>query len=204
MTLRMNNAQRWWPLIAGVIVAAIAGGVFLAVAPTLAASSKAPAPQPAAPQPAAPAAPAADANAPKVTKKATYGDWVYTCLGFQNGTVQCSIAQTLSSSETKKPVFQWRIAQNGKGGLVGIWQTPTGVLVNHGIVMGVGAPKPAVIPFEYCAPGGCEAVGDLAPDFVTAIAKADKLTATIFGRDGKGVTYPFSSKGLADGLAALK
>ena len=146
----------------------------------------------------------APAAAPKVTNKKTFGDWVYSCLTFADANTHCSIAQTLTSAQTKKPVFQWRIAQDDKGGVVGIWQTPTGVLVNHGIVLDIGTPKPITIPFEYCAPGGCEAVGNLAADFVAALAKAQKASATVFGRDSKGVTYPFSVKGLADGLAALK
>lgn len=175
----------------------------LLVRPATAASSV-PTPKPR-PQPDA-AIPAtnAPATAPKVTSTKTFGDWIYTCLTFAGGKIRCSIAQTLSNSETKKPVFQWRIAQDEKSGFVGIWQTPTGVLVNHGIVLDIGTPKPITIPFEYCAPGGCEAVGNLAADFVATLATAQKASATLFGRDGKGINYPFSVKGLNAGLAALK
>jgi invasion protein IalB len=146
----------------------------------------------------------APADVPKVTNKKTFGDRVYSCLTFADGKTHCSIAQTLTSSQTKKPVFQWRIAQDDKGGFVGIWQTPTGVLVNHGIVLDIGTPKPITIPFEYCAPGGCEAVGNLASDFIAILTTAQKASATLYGRDGKGISYPFSVKGLSAGLAALK
>jgi len=161
-----------------------------------------PAPVPV-PAPQAPA-PANAPPPPKVINQKTYGDWVYSCLAFANGKTVCSISQTLSDAATKKPVFLWRIGQDGKGGLIGIWQSPTGVLVGRGIVLDAGTPKPIAIPFEFCGQGGCEATGNLAADFLASLSKAQKASATIFQRDGKGVTFPLSVKGLADGLAALK
>ncbi len=154
--------------------------------------------------PAAPAQSAAQPPAPTVSDQKNYGDWLYSCLTFADGKKQCSIVQTLSDSKTKQAVFQWRIAQNGNGGLVGIWQTPTGVLVNRGIVLDAGTPKPIAIPYEFCGQGGCEATGNLAADFLGSIGKAQKASATIFGRGDKPVTFPISVKGLPDGLAALK
>ena len=162
-------------------------------------------PNTAAPKPApAPAPSTSQAAAPKITNQKTYGDWQYSCLNFADGKAQCSIVQTLSDTKTKQPVFQWRIGQNGSGGLLGIWQTPTGVMVNRGIVLDVGTPKPIAIPYEYCGQGGCEATGNLATDFLASIGKAQKATATVFARGEKPITFPISVKGLADGLAALK
>jgi invasion protein IalB len=197
------NLRRWVVLsfVVGLGGLALTGPDGAAIVQPAAAASAVPTP---APRPTPGADPTAAKPAPKVTNKKTYGDWIYTCLNFPNAQVRCSIEQTLSNSQTKKPVFQWRIAQDGKGGLVGIWQTPTGVLVNHGMVLDVGTPKPIVIPFEYCAPGGCEAIGNLAADFLATLTKAEKASATLYGRDGKGITYPFSVKGLSAGLAALK
>ena len=91
-------------------------------APATTAPKPAPAPAPSTPQ----------AAAPKITNQKTYGDWQYSCLNFADGKVQCSIVQTLSDTKTKQPVFQWRIGQKSNGGLLGIWQTPTGVMVNRG------------------------------------------------------------------------
>lgn len=160
-----------------------------------------PAPATVAPKP-APSTP--QAPAPKVTNQKAYGDWQYSCLNFADGKVQCSIVQTLSDTKSKQPVFQWRIGQNGNGGLLAIWQTPTGVMVNRGIVLDVGTPKPIAIPYEYCGQGGCEATGNLADDFLASIGKAQKASATVFARGEKPITFPISVKGLADGLAALK
>ena len=104
---------------------------------------------------------------------------------------------------SRAPVFLWRIVQDGKGGFVGVWQTPTGVLVNRGILLDAGTPQPIAIPFEYCGQGGCEATGNLASDFLESLGKAQKASATIFGRNGKGLTFQLSVKGLGDGLAEL-
>ncbi|HEY5081735.1 MAG TPA: invasion associated locus B family protein [Bauldia sp.] len=109
-----------------------------------------------------------------------------------------------SPGKGRAPVFLWRIVQDGKGGLVGVWQTRTGVLVNRGILLDAGTPQPIAIPFEYCGQGGCEATGNLASDFLESLGKAQKASATIFGRNGKGLTFQLSVKGLGDGLAELK
>jgi invasion protein IalB len=178
--------------------AATAAPLKLVPAPQTPVPVPTPAPAPQAPAPANALPP------PKVINQKTYGDWVYSCLAFANGKTACSISQTLSDVKTKKPVFLWRIGQDGKGGLIGIWQSPTGVLVGRGIVLDAGTPKPIAIPFEFCGQGGCEATGNLAPDFLASLSNAQKASATIFQRDGKGVTFPLSVKGLADGLAALK
>jgi invasion protein IalB len=157
-----------------------------------------------APAPSQEGAQGQQAAQPKVSNQKNYGDWLYSCLTFADNKVQCSVVQTLSDNKSKQPVFQWRIVQNGNGGLVGIWQTPTGVMVNRGIVLEVGTPKPIAIPYEYCGQGGCEATGNLAPDFLATLAKAQKASATIFARGEKGITFPISVKGLSEALAALK
>ena len=196
---------------AGVGVAFYSGALSMSEPSDAASATPPPTPRPApaavpAGSAAAPAAaPAAPATPPPtVINKKAFGDWVYSCLAFADGKTECSISQQLSDIKSKQPVFLWRIAQDGKGGLVGIWQTPTGVLVNRGIVLDAGTPKPIAIPFEYCGQGGCEATGNLAADFLDSLSKAQKASATIYTRGAKGLTFPLSVKGLSDGLAELK
>jgi invasion protein IalB len=142
----------------------------------------------------------------EVVKSATYGDWVYTCVKAPGGTeTRCSISQQLSDAKTKAPLFLWRVAQDGKGGLVGEWQTRSGVLVDRGIVLDAGTDKPVTIPFQACLPEGCRAVANLAADTIDKMAKATKASATVFPvGDPSGVELSVSVKGLADALAALK
>lgn len=143
--------------------------------------------------------------APKVVAQQAYGDWVYTCLEAPGSkAVRCSIAQQLAGSKTKGAIFSWRIGQDGKGGLVSVWQTPRTVLLNRGITVDAGWPKPIAIPFETCGQRFCRAVAGLKPDYVAMLATAEKATVTIVLRDGKAVNLGLSVKGLGDALAALQ
>jgi invasion protein IalB len=117
---------------------------------------------------------------------------------------RCSIMQQLSDQKSKSVVFAWLIGDDGKGNLVGVWQTPTGVLINRGVTLDVGTDKPIAVPFTACITGHCEAVANLAPDFVETLIKAEKATATIFAVSGQGLTFNLSVRGLSDGIAALK
>ncbi|MEJ0012476.1 MAG: invasion associated locus B family protein [Bauldia sp.] len=149
---------------------------------------------------------AAEPPKPIVTKTQTYGDWIYTCVKRleTDPTAQCSIVQQLSDTETKAPLFMWRIAAADKGALVGEWQTRTGIMVDRGITLDAGTEKPIVIPFQLCTPTGCQAVANLAPDFIDTLSKAQKASATVFPIGAKGIQLTLSVKGLPDALAALK
>jgi invasion protein IalB len=197
-------------LFFALLVVSIAAGVALLTGAISIAQQDSPVPAPnpgvaSAPSAAAPVAAAPPQNQPKVVKTETYGDWIYGCVEQpETKEVRCSISQQLSDAQSKAAVFLWRIAQDGKGGLVGVWETPSGVLLSRGIVLEAGTPKPIAIPYESCLGGGCRAVANLAADFVEALSKADQATATVFKRNGEGVKLALSTKGLADGLTALK
>jgi len=144
-----------------------------------------------------------DAPADNVSDTRRFGDWSYGCVTPADGTEkQCMIAHQFLDAKTKAVVFRWTIARNGEK-LVAVWRTPTGVLVDRGIVLDAGTPKPVAIPFKSCIRGSCQAVINLSADFVEMLSKTEKVTATIYGTNGKGFTFNVSVKGLADGLAAL-
>ena len=166
-------------------------------APTAAAQGEPPIILAQAPQPPLPA--------PAKVSGEPMGDWLFNCTtNSQTSMKQCTIMQQLSDEKSKSVVFAWLIGDDGKGNLVGVWQTPTGILVNRGVVIDVGTEKPIAVPFTACITGHCEAVATLAPDFVETLIKAEKATATIFAVSGQGLTFKLSVKGLSDGIAALK
>ncbi len=141
----------------------------------------------------------------EVTKTATYGDWIYTCVKVPNvPEARCGISQQLSDAKSKAPLFLWRIVQDGKGGYVGEWQTRSGIMVDRGIVMEAGTDKPVTVPFEACLPEGCRAVAKLTPDAIAAIGKAQSASATVFPVGSQPVKLTLSVKGLSDALAALQ
>jgi invasion protein IalB len=145
----------------------------------------------------------ADTPAGKVSDRQSFGDWAYGCITPTGGAqTQCMIANQFLDAKTKAVIFRWTIARNGDK-LVAVWSTPTGILVDRGIVLDAGTPKPIAVPFKSCGRGSCQAVANLAPEFVETLSKTDKATATIYGTNGKGIAFNVSVKGLADALAAL-
>jgi invasion protein IalB len=152
------------------------------------------------------AAPAtAGAPQPKVLDQKTFGDWIYTCVERTNGEgIRCSITQHLSEANTKTLVFSWRITRTSDGSLAGVWQTPELVLLQAGIAIDVGGPKPFVIPYETCGNGLCRARVRLGDDIIDAFTRAEKAVVSIVGANGQRVNLNISVKGLADGLAVLR
>ncbi len=147
----------------------------------------------------------ANAPQPTVTKREAIGDWVYTCIKPPNSEAErCLILQQLSHPETRAPVFMWRIAQDGNGGFVSEWETPTGIVVGRGIVLEAGTEKPVTIPFQACTQAGCVAVANLAPDFIATLSATQSASATVFPIGGQGVKLNLSVNGLKEALAALQ
>jgi invasion protein IalB len=160
------------------------------------------APQPAAepaPQPAA----AASVPPPRVLRDEVFGDWRFVCVEAADAAATCSATQQLLVAETGAAVFIWRIAQDGHGGLVGMWQAPETVLLSAGLTLEAGTPQPIVMPFSSCGGGSCQVVANLAPDFLASLSAATKLSASVVLANGQPLTFPLSHDGIADALAAL-
>jgi invasion protein IalB len=132
------------------------------------------------------------------------GDWIFNCgMNPQTSKKQCTIAQQLTDSKTKSVVFAWMIGNDGNGNLVAIWQTPTGVLVNRGVVVDVGE-QPVAVPFTSCISGRCEAIANLAPDFIASLETASVARATVYTVEGQTLTFNVSVNGLAKAIDAVK
>ena len=133
------------------------------------------------------------------------GDWVFSCgLNPQTSRKQCTIAQQLTDQKSRSVIFAWLIGNDGEGNLVAVWQTPTGVLVNRGVVIDVGTAKTIAVPYTSCITGHCEAIANLAPDFIESLTRATKATATVFTVAGQGLTFNLSVNGLAQAIDAVK
>jgi invasion protein IalB len=141
----------------------------------------------------------------QVLKGQPIGDWIFNCgTNPQTSRKQCTIAQQLTDKRTQSVVFAWLIGDDGQGNLVAVWQTPTGVMVNRGVTIDVGTDKPISVPFTSCISGHCEAVANLAPDFVDTLSRAKRATATVFTVNGQGLTFSVSTDGLAKAIDAVK
>lgn len=167
-------------------------------------AAEVPAAGPAQQQVALAAAANADVPQPTVLRREAMEDWIFACVQLPNSQEQrCGISQQLSHSETGATLFVWRITQDGRGGFVGEWETPTGLVVGRGIVLDAGTDQPIPIPFQACTQTGCIAVANLAPDFIEALNGAREASATVVPIGSQPVRLMLSVKGLAAGLAAL-
>jgi invasion protein IalB len=197
-------------VVVGVLTGVVSPGQLVGLSTGVEASAAPdPPPQPAsavetvAPVPAATPTPPADPQA-RVARDETFGDWRFVCLEPDEGaTASCSASQRLRVAETGAAVFVWRIVQDGQGGLVGIWQVPETVLLAAGLTLDAGTPQPLTIPFESCGGGSCQAVANLAPDFIEKLSSAQTLSASVVLTNRQTVKFPLSPTGLPDALAAL-
>jgi invasion protein IalB len=140
----------------------------------------------------------------RVLRDETFGDWRFVCVEAAEGAAaNCSAIQQVLVAETGAAVFVWRIVQEARGGLVGIWQVPETVLLAAGLTLDAGTPQPLVIPFESCGGGSCQVVANLAPDFIETLSGAETLSASVVLTNRQSLTIPLSPDGLADALAAL-
>lgn len=167
-----------------------------------------PLPWAAAPAVASQEAPAAEGvRAPAVTvlQGQPIGDWTVNCgTNPQTARKQCTMTQQLTDKRTQSVVFSWLIGDDGAGNLVAVWRTPTGVLLNRGVTIDVGNDNPVAVPYTSCATGQCEAVANLAPDFIDTLARAPRALATVYTVTGEGMTFALSVNGLAQALDAVK
>jgi invasion protein IalB len=167
-------------------------------------------------QPAAPAQPAAAqvqqvaeqqpaAAETNIVSQQNFDDWLYTCVQVpQSEAVSCSIMQRLVDSQSGGAALIWRIAQAGNGGLVAIWQTPEAVSLSQGLLLDAGTPQPIVVPYERCGNGRCEAIANLAPDFLETLSTTEKITVGLVSSGGQRFGLSVSPRGLRAGLEALR
>jgi invasion protein IalB len=191
--------MRWVVVIVLIVMAGLLAGT-LAIAQQAGKAGKAVAASAAAPSS------TKDSDAERaVIDRAVIGDWHYGCVNQSRpGEKLCFIRQQLADSKTKAPVFTWTVGQDAKGKLVAVWQTPTGVMIGQGMLLDIGMEKPIPVPYRACTRGQCQAIANLAPEFLDRLGKAEKARATIVAATGKGLAFDFSVQGLAEGLAALK
>jgi len=77
-------------------------------------------------------------------------------------------------------------------------------MINSGIVLDTGTEKPITLPYTACVAGYCEAIANLAPDFIDTLLSAEEATATINSISGKPLIFSISVDGLVDAITALK
>ena len=72
------------------------------------------------------------------------------------------------------------------------------------MLLDAGTPQPIVVPFERCGAGRCEAIANLAPDFLETLSTTEKITIGLVAANGQRVGLSVSPRGLKAGIEALQ
>jgi invasion protein IalB len=171
--------------------------------PTVAAVDAAPAaatdPTPTATSPPAAKDAAPVAASPKVEQ---IKDWFVICPA--DTATGCYMEQQLSAKESKGIVFAWTVWRDAEGVVHAAWRTPADVATNRGLTLDIGDGKLRTVPFARCGAGKCVVQAILAPDYLSKLDTAAKISAIVVPTTtGKPVSFVLSSNGFTEALARL-
>jgi len=140
------------------------------------------------------------------TEITTFDGWAVTCRTPDGGKRACSaqlvITQTDDATKAVVPVFGWVFGLR-EGKVVGVFQLPTGVLIQPGVDVQIGKETRKLV-YSQCAPNGCEAIVPMEDAFNKAVAAVPTVDATIVMLDGRGVKFSINMKGFDRALAEVR
>ncbi len=136
-----------------------------------------------------------------------YGDWKLACQKSESAKKEvCALQQniTVKQDEKQVPVAAYEFTYTDKKDLKMIQVLPQGVLLQPGTSLIVGEKVIANAKFTVCQNGGCIAVADIAKEDLKLILSKDSVALGMFNSEGKQTDLLVSTKGLKEGLEALK
>lgn len=140
----------------------------------------------------------------------TFGDWQTECETPADGKPRCFLSQTrvVENKEAKQATRILKVsvgyfAPDGKGVMVVI--LPLGVDLRAGAALTIDDGKPMPLTYQQCLQDGCLANAPMDEAALTALrrSKGAQITVRPYG-GAQSVAFPISTKGITDGLAALK
>lgn len=145
------------------------------------------------------------AVAPATDPSADFGDWRHDCTRGDGGKPAiCSITQRLIGAGSNIPLLVWQFLQDQNGGIVSLIRAPRDIAHDRGLVLVLTPGTEYRLPYSACLTGGCIARIDLTPEFRQALTSAEHIAMMVFSPDGRGVRFDISTRGLAEGMAALQ
>ena len=139
----------------------------------------------------------------------TFQDWQMVCQIVGEGQEICGAIQEVLNGEklalwaafgcfqqAEKPVLILRVPYD-------LVDPPTGLRVSQGIQVAVDGGGQVPIPFEVCAPGGCQIGVLMEDDFVTALKAGNKMNVTVPLSTGQTATINISLQGFTAAFGAL-
>jgi len=146
-----------------------------------------------------------------------FEDWVANCTVDDKNKSICLISQQVSTTPKgdEKPqlvsMYQFGYFTQGKEKkLKSIITVGANINVPAGTAFIISAKDPknnkvlGYGKFISCSQGFCQSVAEISEDDLSAMLKSSVTYVGILNVEGKQVNFPFSSKGLKEGLAVLK
>jgi len=136
-----------------------------------------------------------------------FGDWAVTCVKDNNSKQLCLLNQQSQITKDDKTqvlaVYQVGYVGNDKK-LVMVQILPLGSLIQPGTAIISNEKLLAAGKFTTCSSQGCQALAEISENDLKEILNSNQSLIGYVNAEGNQVSVPFSSKGLKEGLAALK
>ena len=129
--------------------------------------------------------------------------WVVSCRTGTDAKKDCSAALRIVNSDQQLMIL-WEISRGPKGSLVASMQTPTGVQVQKGVDLKVGAAAVSKLDYAACASQNCVARGAINDSQLGKMAAVEEMTITIHAADNRDVNFKFPMKGLSQAVADVR
>lgn len=139
-----------------------------------------------------------------------FGDWQTECETPADGKARCFLSQTrvMENKESKQATRILKVSvgyftPDGKGVMVVI--LPLGVDLRAGATLTIDDGKPLPLSYQQCLQDGCLANAPMDEAAMNALRRSKGAQVAVRPYGGaQTLAFPISTKGITDGLAALK
>ncbi|MCC8398579.1 MAG: invasion associated locus B family protein [Rickettsia endosymbiont of Labidopullus appendiculatus] len=138
-------------------------------------------------------------------------DWAVNCTTAADKKQVCFLSQTINSTKDDKQqvlaIYQVGYFGSGKTKILKMIQIiPPNVSIDPGTTLIISSKK-LIAPGKYvnCTKDSCQALADISDnDLKTILSSNDNPSVGFMNSVGQQINLPFSTKGLEEGLKALK
>ena len=147
-------------------------------------------------------------SAPKIvrTETITYDNWTVNCAypDRRAAKPRCSAVLRIAEKINNVPrvIFTWIIGEQ-RSKLVSVLSVPTGVFIEPGVEVKIGADSVKKYSYSLCAADHCEAIVPMHATVTAELKRAPTVEVTIIGLRGQVVKFTVKTKGFEQAFAAL-
>jgi invasion protein IalB len=137
-----------------------------------------------------------------------FDDWKIGCVKDADKKTSCFLTQQITVTKDDKQevlaIYQFGYSASPNKKLNMLQILPLGVSLQAGTGVVVG--EKVIIPgkFTVCSALGCHSFAEVSKDELQELLAAEKTNTVFMNLEGKQIIIPISTKGLKEGLEALK